>query len=91
MAAPKTKGQRSLKKWLSDHERSVTWFARMIGVTTTTMHSWLALRSRPGDLHAELIEALTGNSRHDWLTAKEKVEWVAAKKRIADYHKANTQ
>ena len=91
MAVLKTEGRVALRGWLSKHERSVSWLARMLGVSTTTIHSWLSGKSRPLHFHRECIEDLTRIASCEWFTKKELAIMNESKKRIASYHRNNHQ
>jgi len=90
MAITETRGRRQLKTWLEKHQRTVAWFARMIGVSSTTAHSWIAGRSRP-EAHRILIFLLTGVHADAWNTTEEQTEVSDAALRIAEFHKANNE
>lgn len=89
MSTIETNGKTMLREWLKRHERSVSWCARTLGVSSTTLHSWLAGRSRPQNHHREIIYSLTYITTAFWDTPKEIQEACEARQRIEEYHKDN--
>ena len=78
-----------LKEWLQKRERTIAWFARMIGVSKTTVHAWISGRSTPSHLHRELIQELTKINRFSWVTEQEEKYHKKISKKISNYHRSN--
>ena len=85
MPTCKSEAPDMLRLWLLSNERTIRWFSIMIGVSETTVHSWLSNRTRPHISNMILINDLTGVSVNSWLSLEEVKGIFEGRNRIEQY------
>lgn len=68
---PRTRGAKRLEAFLSKHEHSHGWLARLIGLAQPSVSAWLAGSSRPEPELRAALELITGIPASDWYTPDE--------------------
>lgn len=73
-----TIGRQKLETWLAAPDRNQTRLAKMLGITQGAISNWLTGRHRPDASQRDLLETITGISRHDWFTDEERARFTEA-------------